>query len=177
MLKTEKESIIFICAYMPFLDSRKPDICRAETVETLSMIETIIHDHPQHLFVIGGDLNCELNGNSPFDALWNNFSSTNRFAYCKHLFSSPGFTYHHESHGQKKFNDHFLVSQEIFESSICSNHHIIEDGHNPSDHLPICMTMRVKVQPSVKKQNESLSELTLKWSKVSDKDKDKLGEF
>ena len=64
-----------------------------------------------------------------------------------------------------------MVSQEIFESSSCSNHHIIEDGHNPSDHLPICMTMRVKIQPSVKKQNESLSELTLKWSKVSDKDK------
>ena len=171
MLKTEKENIIFINVYMPFLDSRKPDICRAETFETLTMIETIVHDHPHHLFVIGGDLNCELTGNSPFDTLWNDFAESNRFTYCKQLFSSPGFTYHHESLGQKKFNDHFLVSKEIYDSGICSKHTILEDGDNPSDHLPISMTMQLQIRRSNETENQSDNTPTLKWSKVPERDK------
>ena len=170
-LTTTNESIIFVSVYMPFLDSRKREMCRAETVETIGMIETIIEDHPNHLFVIGGDFNCELNGGSPFDGNWNNLTSRNRLAYCSHLFSSPGYTYHHESLGQRKFNDHFIVSQEIFDRAICSNHKILEDGQNPSDHLPISMIMNVEIQPCVHKSDETSTAPTLKWSKVSDNDK------
>ena len=110
-LTTTNKNIIFVSVYMPFLDSRKRESCRAETVETISMIETIIDDHPIHLFVIGGDLNCELSGNSPFDEYWENLTSRKQLAYCRDLFSSPGYTYHHEALGQKKYNDHFIVSQ------------------------------------------------------------------
>ena len=66
-LTTTSNNIIFVSVYMPFLDSRKREGCRTETVETVSMIENIIDDHPNHLFVIGGDLNCEFSGSSPFD--------------------------------------------------------------------------------------------------------------
>ena len=55
-LTTTKENIIFISVYMPFLDSRNRESCRANAMETISMIETIIHDHPRHLIVIGGIL-------------------------------------------------------------------------------------------------------------------------
>ena len=166
-LSTTTENIIFMCVYMPFLDSRKRDICRTETIETISMIESIIADHPHHLFVIGGDLNCELNGNSPFDELWDNFATSNQFAYCDNLFSSPGYTYHHESLGQKKFNDHFLVSQSILDNSMCSEHKVIEDGHNPSDHLPITMSMKLKIQPRQPVEESLSTPASLKWSKVS----------
>ena len=47
----------------------------------------------------------------------------------------------------------------------------MEDGHNPSDHLPISMTMQIKIQAFVEKENESCPEPTLKWAKVSDRDK------
>ena len=77
-LETNQSNIIFISVYMPFLDSRTRGICRAETIETISMIEKVISDHPNHVFVIGGDLNCELTGASPFDEYWSNFSSKNR---------------------------------------------------------------------------------------------------
>ena len=142
-LETTDKNIIFISVYMPFLDSRNRETCRTEAFETLSMIDTIIEENPHHLFVIGGDLNCELTGESPFDSLWCNFITKNRLSYCRNLFASPGFTYHHESLGQKKFNDHFIVSNEIYNDGCCSNHEIMEDGDNPSDHLPIKMSMRV----------------------------------
>ena len=156
---------------MPFLDSRKREMCRAETVETIAMIESIIDDHPNHLFVISGDLTCELNGNSPFDENWNNLASRKQLTYCSHLFSSPGYTYHHETLGQKKLNDHFIVSRGISESAICSNHTIIEDGQNPSDHLPISMIMSIEIQPCHQDENEPIQVPTLKWSKVSNEDK------
>ena len=117
------------------------------------MIESIIDDHPNHLFVIG-DLNCELNGNSPFDENWDNFASRKRLANCSHLFSSPGYTYHHESLGQKKFNNHFIVSQELLDSAICSSHRVIEDGQNPSDHLPISVKMNIEIQPRKQEENQ-----------------------
>ena len=66
-LNAKDKNILFISVYMPFFDTNNRTICLAETSETVSMIELIINDHPQHHVVIGGDLNCELNGNSPFD--------------------------------------------------------------------------------------------------------------
>ena len=73
-------NIILISVYMPFLDSRKHDYCRTEAIETIAMIDSIIVDHPNHLFIIGGDLNCELKGDSPFDILWDNFCTKHKFA-------------------------------------------------------------------------------------------------
>ena len=59
--------ILFISVYMPFFDSSKRQKCLTETVDALSMIELLIDDFPNHLVVIGGDLNTELKGESPFD--------------------------------------------------------------------------------------------------------------
>ena len=170
-LTTTKENIILISVYMPFLDSRNRESCKADAMETISMIETIIHDHPQHFIVIGGDLNCELNGNSPFDEMWNNLAVSKQLTYCRQFFQSPGYTYHHESLGQKKMNDHFVISQELLNRSICSNFQIIEDGQNPSDHLPIIMSMRLEVQPQKEDENPPAKKETLNWSKVSESDK------
>ena len=166
-MSTTSKCVVFICVYMPFLDSRKRDICRTETLETLSMIEQIISDHPDHLFVIGGDLNCELDGGSPLDNYWSSFTTKNKFAYCSGFFGSPGYTYHHKSLNQRKKNDHFIVSEEIYNSSICSDHKINEDGHNPSDHLPILMSMCLEVQTAKQEAQIPLSTPKLRWSKLS----------
>ena len=94
-LTTTNADIVFICVYMPFLSSRNRASCITQTIETIAFIESIVEDHPQHSFVLGGDLNTELRGVSPFDPHWNNFSTKNKFAYCRDLFGAPGFTYHH----------------------------------------------------------------------------------
>ena len=72
-MMADPRSIIFASIYMPFFDSSKREECLSETVETIAMLEEIVADHPQHYFVIGGDFNAELKGNSLFDTLWTNF--------------------------------------------------------------------------------------------------------
>ena len=152
-LATSDKNIILMSAYFPFYDTNNRATYMAEYTDTISMIEIIINDHPHHLFIVGGDLNCELNGGSPFDRLWAEFSSKNRFAYCNHLFSSPGYTYHHLSLGHKKMNDHFFVSQELIDHNQCHGFKILDEGQNPSDHLPITMKVLVEIQATQSKEN------------------------
>ena len=71
-----------------------------------------------------------------------------------------GYTYCHESLGQRKLNDHFIVSQSLLDNGHCFNHQIIEDGNNPSDHLPISMTIRLTVQPNKSDKSVHLDRLT-----------------
>jgi len=131
------------------------------------MLETIVDDHPQHLVVIGGDLNTELKGDSPFDPLWNNFISKNQFAYCNNRFSSPGYTYHHETLGHKKQNDHFIVSKKIYDDGLMNDHKILEDGNNLSDHLPILMKMSIQISPNNTNQKVRKKSLTLNRDKLN----------
>ena len=84
----EERSIIIVSVYMPYFNSSNRVKCMQETLDAISMIELLIEDHPEHLFIIGGDLNTELKGNSPFDPLWNNLATKNRFAYCDAHFST-----------------------------------------------------------------------------------------
>ena len=121
-LKAKGSDCIFITVYMPFFDQRNKDACLAEAADAISMIDLIVSDHPNHVFVLGGDLNCELNGASPFDSLWNDFAVKNSFAYCSHVFPSPEYTYHHSSLGHKKVNDHFLVSKALIDQQVCKNY-------------------------------------------------------
>ena len=149
-LTTTNKNIIFISAYMPFMDSNNRTTCIAEYIDAVSMIETIISDHPNHLFVLGGDLNCELTGDSPFDDIWKDFVLNNQFAYCS-ISSSPGFTYHHAKLGHKKMNDHFLLSHDLISDGNCAKRSIFDDGENPSDHLPITMSMSVTIPSTLRR--------------------------
>ena len=88
-MTTADASILFITMYMPFFDSSNRDTCMVETIDALSMLDLIIHDHPQHLVVIGGDCNTELRGDSPFDSLWQDFSTKHQLAYCSQFRPYP----------------------------------------------------------------------------------------
>ena len=57
----------------------------AETVDVLLMLEEIISDHPLHKVIIGGDLNTELRGLSPFDPLWMDFLDKYELICCNQL--------------------------------------------------------------------------------------------
>ena len=165
-LTTTNKNIIFISAYMPFLDSSNRTTCIAEYTDAVSMIETILTDHPHHLFVLGGDLNCELTGDSPFDDIWKEFVLNNRFAYCS-IASPPGYTYHHAKLGHKKMNDHFLASHELISDGNCVGWTILDEGENPSDHLPITMNMSITIPSKRVDSVPVTSAPTLKWNKIS----------
>ena len=146
----------------------------AETIDAISMVELLIDDHPQHHIVIGGDLNTELKGESPFDCLWRELMTKNRLACCDQYVTSPNYTYRHDSLNQTKFNDHFIVSQALLSQDLTSDHIILDEGENTSDHLPLLMKMSLQLMTS----NLTLSTLSnnekLGWKKVSEKDKSRL---
>ena len=129
---------------MPFYDASNSEKCLAETQDALSMIDLLIENHPFHLIIIGGDLNTELKGESPFDTLWTEMMTRNALASCSPLFSSPGYTYHHETLGHKKLIDHFVLSHTLM-NNMTSGHRILDDGSNLSDHLPIMLQLNVSV--------------------------------
>ena len=171
-LHSTNKSIILISVYMPFFDSNNRASCMAETMDSIAMVGLIINDHPQHLIVIGGDLNCELLGNSPFDPMWQDLRSKYQLAYCRDLFGSPGYTYHHASLGHKKLNDHFIVSQSLLNDGITTDYKILDEGENISDHLPITMAISIEIRPEESDLNPGQNEPTLKWSKLTPSDID-----
>ena len=164
-LKTDKNRFILICCYMPFFNSSKRNECIQETVDAISMIELLMEDHPNHQIIIGGDLNSELKGDSPFDVFWKETMTKNRLASCDNFFSAPHYTYFHESLGQKKFNDHFLVSQTIIDDNAVTDHRILDEGDNTSDHLPILMKLSTQYETGIPVK-ESCPSAALKWEKI-----------
>ena len=161
---------LFLSIYMPFYDSSNREKCMSETVETIAMIETILDEHPTHLVCIGGDFNTELKGNSPFDPMWSELMLKYSFACCDRFQSPAAFTYHHETLGHKKFNDHFIVSKSVLEGNIAIDHNILDDGDNLSDHLPITMTISIPLRQGSINQNPPTVQPTLKWDKLSPDD-------
>ena len=130
------------------------------------MLETIIEQHPNHSIVIGGDFNSELVGESQFDSFWNDFIAKNQLACCDSLFPQDSITYHHQSLDQKKWNDHFLVSQSLMNGNL-SNFSILDDGDNVSDHFPILMKLSIELDDQIQETEPVASQPSLKWDKLS----------
>ena len=168
-LHTKKDKFLLLSIYMPFYDTRNRDRCLTETAETLTMIESLIDGHPQHLIIIGGDLNTELKGNSNFDPLWEDMVARKQLAYCTNLFSSPGYTYHQETLGHKKMIDHFIVSKSIITDGTTYNHQILDDGANAvSDHLPIIMQISIQTPVYIPPTPPNPTAPVLRWSSIDD---------
>ena len=78
-----------------------------ETTDAISMVETIIDAHPLHSIIIGGDLNTELKGASPFDPLWRDLTLKYNLSCCDQFISgNNNYTYNHESLGHRKWKAH-----------------------------------------------------------------------
>ena len=78
-------SIILASVYMPYLNTSKQEECITDTLDAISMLESIATDHPNHHLIVGGDFNTEFNGNSPFDRLWREFVEKHNLRLCDYL--------------------------------------------------------------------------------------------
>ena len=162
----EPDPVLFVSLYMLFFDACKRQECMAESIETISMLEEILSDHPLHKVIIGGDYNTEFRNSSPFDRLWSEFMSKYNLISCDNQISDQNsHTYFHDSLNQRKWNDHFLISQSLVAST--GNHVILDVGDNPSDHHPIMfeLSMRLPVEPP--EAETSTVQPLLKWEKSS----------
>ena len=152
---------------MPFFDASKREECLVDSIDAISMLETILDSHPLHSFIIGGDFNCELKGNSPFDPLWAEFTAKYDLTNCDNFIQSPDtYTYSHDSLGQRKWNDHFLISKTL--SGNTKDHFVLDEGDNPSDHLPLLFSLSIPLGniPEITTNVDKPAKLC--WDKLSD---------
>ena len=161
---------LIINIYMPFFDASKREACMIDTIDAISMVETIIESHPLHSIIIGGDFNSELKGDSPFDTFWNDLCTKFDLIKCDKFISNssstPTYTYSHDSLGQRKWNDHFLISRCL--ESQTTEHSILNEGDNPSDHLPIMFSLSFS-SPNSSTPNVSndAKPAKLRWDKIT----------
>ena len=167
-LKTTDLDFVFICVYMPYFNAARRAECMADTVDAISMIESIIEQHPTHAIIIGGDINSEMKGESPFDSHWDDLMARFNLTSCDPFFPSSSKTYRHQSLDHTKWNDHFIVSASLCADSTLSNFHILDEGENVSDHLPIVMTLSSKFSQGAEYHTSSDYTPKLKWSKLND---------
>ena len=163
-LKTKNKDFIILSVYCPFFNSSQRAECMAETLDVLSMIETIIEQHPNHSILIGGDLNTELANALPFDSHWFELMRKFNLASCDHLLPPNSFTYHHEALNHRKLNDHFIVSNGLSDS--LSDHKILDDGQNVSDHRPLVISLNAETKDFDPEPSSNSSIPTLKWDKL-----------
>ena len=174
----EPHPLLFVSVYMPYFDAGRRQECMDETIETISMLDEILADHPLHKVIIGGDFNTEMNDSSPFALLWAEFLARFDLVCCDQFYNnnnnnnnnnSNNYTYFHESLNHKKWLDHFIVSSSL--APLTQNHEIIDAGDNTSDHLPIKLEIScsMKDEPA---ESESI-EITpsLKWEKCTEQHK------
>ena len=156
---------------MPFFNAAQRAECMTETMDAIAMLENIIEHHPHHHIIIGGDFNTEMKGDSPFDPLWDDFSNKYNLSSCDQYFPNSTVTYKHNSLDHKKWSDHFLVSASLCNEGRLSDHKVIDEGDNLSDHFPILMSLSTKIQNREVPSDLPISKPKLKWDKISNGDK------
>ena len=166
-LNTSTDKFLLICIYMPFYNSSARSECMTETIDAIAMIENLIEQHPSHGVIIGGDINSELRGNSPYDAYWTELMSKFKLSSCDPCFSPSTITYRHASLNHNKWSDHFIVSESLLQRALLTDHKTPDEGKNISDHLPILMTLSAKFEGNQFQIILNFSQPKLKWDKLT----------
>jgi len=111
-------SFLCICVYMPFeKDSNSVD----EFQRQLSIIDSVVSQHPNSHVILGSDFNVDLSRNWSNTRLLNDYCrQTFMFPVFRHEHSTVDYTHHHFN--MKYFNniDHFIVSEQLYQAAIIS---------------------------------------------------------
>ena len=127
---------LLFCVYMPCVGTPNRQVL---CTDILHEIEALIFSNPGCKYLIGGDLNANLDCQDSVSDIFNNFLFRNNFVRCDVLFPlSNNYTYVQESLGRMNSIDYFLISD--CQSAIAYN--ILDLDVNLSDHLPILTICR-----------------------------------
>lgn len=131
---------LLINAYLPCVGT----VDRLLTIEdVLSDISNCITDNSDCTILIGGDLNCDLDGVSEAAKVINDFASDNQLHRCDSLKNCHTNTYVNIALNCGSCVDYFLVSN----CSRVISFDVIDEGSNLSDHLPIIVECRSIITP------------------------------
>lgn len=141
LFESDDFRLLCICVYMPY-ESDASSI--SEFQFQLSVIDTLLQQHPDCHVLVGGDFNVDLSRN------WNNTLALNEFCASADLFpvvnnvcSRVDYT-HHFSMNHFTVIDHFLASDSLYKNAV-KELFMMHDVDNMSDHEPLCLMLELRV--------------------------------
>lgn len=139
IIATDRYCIVKICNYI-LVNVYLPCAGTVDRMliidETIHDISNILSDYPACNFLIGGDLNCDLDCNSDVAKQLNSFCSDFQFTRADIIARCPFATYVNTALNCSSHVDYFLMS----DPSAFQSYNVIDEGSNLSDHLPLLLT-------------------------------------
>ena len=148
-LSTSRYPILLINAYMPYFISTSNNAQIAEYQQTLSFLQSIMHSHPNHNYIIFMDMNCNIFHTShPYSSLirglMNDYDLESNFAFIDNFDFNTEYTRFDLKKNSFTLIDGILVSKCLSDVVLSSN--IIHPPNNTSDHLPVELTINVNAE-------------------------------
>ena len=142
---TENASILICSVYMPDIHASAEEF-KNTTLELSAILRSADFDG----VVIGGDLNVSMSRNSKNSKILSEFIAGETLKCgLLHMTSKIIYTFESKCSGHRSLIDHFLLSENLFDSIMCYN--ALSDIDNMSDHLPVSMQLDVNLE--IKKDN------------------------
>ena len=162
---------VLINIYLPSVIShRSVDIIQA----LLDEIDTELINFPDHIIILGGDLNVSLKSSATASLLMKEFMSKHILCNVNDSFpDNIDFTYFHESLQHYSYIDYLIISSNVLKSVL--DFKILESPINLSDHNPICIKLNTSllgldsnsiVNSASDKEPNRKSQQRLRWDKA-----------
>ena len=100
---SDRPDLLVCSVYMPYNDRSVSQL--GEYKAAVGSLQAIVDSHHGCLFVVGGDLNTEKNGNYAAEAFVHQFCSTNNLCWVDTTINSIGFSYHCDANSHSLFPD------------------------------------------------------------------------
>ena len=159
------DKLLFITVYMP-CDTGVCDVNRAaeDFYDVLTEISRIVHVYGEYEVVIGGDFNTAYIRNNAHSTLLRNFCEDESLVNANmHKNADIDYTYCNYASGTTSVIDHFLLTEQAYDSII--NVHVVHSGTNLSDHDPLILQIRAPHQ-TIKTSDECRSR-KVNWRKAT----------
>jgi len=134
----------------------------------LSDLNSVICDSGAKKVIIGGDYNFDFSCGSTGLQLFLQSTGYLHLKVCDNMINSstdPPVTYFQLGSGNSSFIDHFCVSESLVD---CVRHSfIVDSGDNLSDHLPLCLVLKLNVSVCKPVLSHPPQTKRLRWDKAN----------
>ena len=155
------DCIIIVNLYLPCVG----------TVDRIMILDEVINEvanvfelNANCTFLVGGDLNCDLDSDSDAAKMINSFSTNFGLKRCDDITGYRHVTYVNTALNHSSCVDYILTS----DPDSVHNFDVIDEGSNLSDHLPLVMRLQCNITEKVKRhsipaQNNESRQTYLRW--------------
>ena len=167
-LTLSQEQILIINCYMPVDNFSKTHVAE-EFLKTADVVECVINQYPDHLVLLGGDINVDTSRENAHDQYYMDFLLRNDMVDVWDLQTAEkDYTFVNYTMNTFSCIDHFAVSREL--ATIVNSAKVKDDAVNLSAHKVIQIDLNLQILSDINKDNNSagVRKPKIAWHKVND---------